>query len=68
MQKVIIYFTRNLNFHSNQDFAKGILNKVPQTLGEIYKIVKSHISVDEALQALYPRTEKKHNPRRNEDE
>lgn len=54
MQKAITYFTRNLNFHSNRDFAKDILNKAPQTLGEVYKIAQGHISINEALRALYP--------------
>lgn len=47
-----------MNFHANRDFAKDILSKSSQTLCEVYKIAQGHISVDEALQALYPRSDK----------
>lgn len=59
MQEAITYFTRNLNFHATRDFTKDIPSKCPQTLGEVCRIAQGHISVDEALQVLYPRTHKK---------
>lgn len=53
MQDEITYFTRNLNFHANRDFAKDIMSKSPHTFCEVYKIAQGHILVDEVLWALY---------------
>lgn len=59
MQKVVGHFTRNLNIRANRDFIKDLITKSHQRLGEVFKITQEHISVEEALRALYPHSNKK---------